>query len=135
MGSKEQEFALALVLILMALGAFAVMPTVRLVSGSLNSKNIRTDLLKEQYAGYGAADRAFCLPTRFLRRTTLFVSWTYGSRSVSSLPRHLSRKVGFHLRNQRGSNLIEVLIAVGILGLIGPAILLFITTSNRTIQR
>ena len=55
---REKGFALILVLVLMAMGAMAVTPALRLASTSLKSKQIHTDLLKDQYARDGAAEYA-----------------------------------------------------------------------------
>ncbi len=56
MGSKEQGFALILVLVLMALGALAVTPSLQLASASLKPKAIHTEVLNDQYARDGAGE-------------------------------------------------------------------------------
>ena len=62
-----------------------------------------------------------------------------GAVSTSHLPRSgglpfraVSRKVAAWLRDQRGFNLIEVMVAVGILGLIGSAFMVALQTGTRT---
>ena len=66
---------------------------------------------------------AFRLPTSLLRRITLYAFGTYVSGAVRLSLGALSRKVGSHLRNGRGVTLIEVMVAIGILGIIGPTFL------------
>ncbi len=54
----QRGFALILVLVLMALGAMAVTPALRLASTSLKSKAIHTEILEDQYARDGATEYA-----------------------------------------------------------------------------
>ena len=54
----ERGYALVLVLILLAVGSLALVPTLRLADTSLKAKRIYTDTLKEQYSRDGAAEHA-----------------------------------------------------------------------------
>ena len=75
---------------------------------------------------------AFRLPASLLRRIMLYAFGTYVLGVVPLLLRGLPRKVGFHLRDRRGVSLIEVVLAVAILGLVGPAFLMAVQTGYRT---
>jgi len=56
MRNGERGFALVLVLVLLAVGALTIGPSLRLASTSLTAKQIHTDILEDQYARDGAAE-------------------------------------------------------------------------------
>ena len=58
MRSGERGYALILVLILLAVGALLLVPTLSLASTTLKSKQITTDILMEQYARDGGVEYA-----------------------------------------------------------------------------
>jgi len=58
MRNGESGFALIMVLVMLALGALIVTPSLRLANTSLKSKAIHTEILMDQYARDGAAEYA-----------------------------------------------------------------------------